>query len=185
MRPCTETTPLVGFVIPATTFNAVLLPDPFRPMTPYVAPFGTANDTSVSAGNVSFGCSSRRMLRCKSALLSVANCLPPYLRYTFETCESSIAGVTRRGLPGTTKDTKKYTKNAKKKTTETRRHGERQLEKAHNPWRTRRGDRRRRHSAPRTSAGLAGRSVRPRRATETQRLGVVRVAFPSFFVGEP
>ena len=31
------------------------------------------NDTSVSAGNVSLGCRSRRMLRCSSALLSVAN----------------------------------------------------------------------------------------------------------------
>src|SRR3982751_3629876 len=92
------------------------------------------------------------MLRCSSALLSVANCLPPYLRYTFETCESSIAGVTVRGLPGTTKNTKKdakNAKNAKKKTTETRRHGERQLEKAQNPWRTRGGDTRRRRSARR------------------------------------
>ena len=29
-RPC----PVVGFVMPATSLSAVLLPDPFRPMTP-------------------------------------------------------------------------------------------------------------------------------------------------------
>ena len=40
-------------------------------------PFGTLNDTSVSAGNVSLGRRSRRMLRCSSALLSVENCRPP------------------------------------------------------------------------------------------------------------
>ena len=34
MRPCTRTVPLVGLVIPATSFSAVLLPDPFRPTTP-------------------------------------------------------------------------------------------------------------------------------------------------------
>ena len=33
--------------MPATSFSAVLLPDPLRPMTPKVIPFGTANDTSV------------------------------------------------------------------------------------------------------------------------------------------
>ena len=36
-----------------------------------------ANDTAESAGNVSLGRSSRRMLRCSSALLSVANWRPP------------------------------------------------------------------------------------------------------------
>ena len=77
MRPSTRTVPLVGFVMPATSLSAVLLPDPFRPMTPKVDPFGTLNDTSVSAGNISFGCRSRRMLRCSSALFSVANCRPP------------------------------------------------------------------------------------------------------------
>ena len=34
MRPSTRTVPLVGLVMPATSFSAVLLPDPFRPMTP-------------------------------------------------------------------------------------------------------------------------------------------------------
>ena len=34
MRPSTRTTPPVGFVMPATSFSAVLLPDPFLPMTP-------------------------------------------------------------------------------------------------------------------------------------------------------
>ena len=53
--PSTCTVPIVGFVMPATSFSAVLLPDPFRPMTPNVAPFGTLKDTSVSAGNVSPG----------------------------------------------------------------------------------------------------------------------------------
>ena len=32
------TVPLVGFVMPATSFSAVLLPDPLRPMTPSVCP---------------------------------------------------------------------------------------------------------------------------------------------------
>ena len=40
-------------------------------------PRGTLNDTSDSAGNVSLGFRSRRMLRCSSALLSVANWRPP------------------------------------------------------------------------------------------------------------
>jgi hypothetical protein len=34
MRPSTVTVPLVGLVMPATSFSAVLLPDPLRPMTP-------------------------------------------------------------------------------------------------------------------------------------------------------
>ena len=34
MRPSTFTVPVVGFVMPATSFNAVLLPDPLRPMIP-------------------------------------------------------------------------------------------------------------------------------------------------------
>ena len=74
--PTTSTGPFVGFVIPATSFSAVLLPEPFRPITPKVDPFGTVKDTSVRAGNVSLGCRSRRMLRWSSALLSVANCRP-------------------------------------------------------------------------------------------------------------
>ena len=77
IRPSTFTVPLVGFVMPATSFSAVLLPDPLRPMTPYVEPFGTLNDTSLQRGEVSLGCRSRRMLRCSSALLSVENCRPP------------------------------------------------------------------------------------------------------------
>ncbi len=77
MRPSTFTVPLVGFVMPATSLSAVLLPEPLRPMTPNVEPFGTMNETSVSAGNVSLGCRSRRMLRWNSALFSVENCRPP------------------------------------------------------------------------------------------------------------
>ena len=34
--------PVVGFVIPATSFSAVLLPEPLRPITPKVEPFGTS-----------------------------------------------------------------------------------------------------------------------------------------------
>ena len=34
MRPLTRTVPVVGFVMPATSFNAVLLPEPLRPMIP-------------------------------------------------------------------------------------------------------------------------------------------------------
>ena len=34
IRPCTVTVPVVGLVMPATSFSAVLLPEPFRPMTP-------------------------------------------------------------------------------------------------------------------------------------------------------
>ena len=34
MRPCTVTVPLVGFVMPATSLSAVLLPEPLRPITP-------------------------------------------------------------------------------------------------------------------------------------------------------
>ena len=45
--------------------------------TAKVDPFGTVNDTLVSAGKVSLGCRSRRMLRCSSALLSVENWRPP------------------------------------------------------------------------------------------------------------
>ena len=63
IRPSTLTRPLVGLVMPATSFSAVLLPDPLRPMTPNVEPLGTVNETSVRAGNVSLGCRSRRMLR--------------------------------------------------------------------------------------------------------------------------
>ena len=35
MRPCDRAPcPLVGLVMPATSFSAVLLPEPFRPITP-------------------------------------------------------------------------------------------------------------------------------------------------------
>ena len=40
-RPCTRTSPCVGFVMPATSLSKVLLPDPLRPMTPKVPPFAT------------------------------------------------------------------------------------------------------------------------------------------------
>ena len=46
MRPRTVTVPDVGFVIPATSFNAVLLPDPLRPITPIVLP-GAADERDV------------------------------------------------------------------------------------------------------------------------------------------
>ena len=80
MRPSTLTLPLVGLVMPATSLRAVLLPEPFRPITPNVEPFATLNDTFLRAGKVSLGWRSLRMLRCRSALLSVANCRPPYRR---------------------------------------------------------------------------------------------------------
>ena len=41
IRPSTRTLPLVGLVMPATSFSAVLLPEPLRPITPKVEPFGT------------------------------------------------------------------------------------------------------------------------------------------------
>ena len=39
--------PVVGFVIPATSLSIVLLPEPFRPITPSVRPAGTVKDTSL------------------------------------------------------------------------------------------------------------------------------------------
>jgi hypothetical protein len=74
-RPFTFTVPIVGFVMPATSFSSVLLPDPFRPMTPSVCPRGTDSVTSFRAVNVSSGRRFRTRLRESSALLSVANCL--------------------------------------------------------------------------------------------------------------
>ena len=41
--------PAVGLVMPATSFSAVLLPDPLRPMTPIVLPGAAENDTSLRA----------------------------------------------------------------------------------------------------------------------------------------
>ena len=55
MRPCTSTVPVVGLVMPATSLSSVLLPEPFRPMTPSVRPAGSVNDTSFTAENVSSG----------------------------------------------------------------------------------------------------------------------------------
>ncbi len=80
MRPCTDTAPIVGFVMPATSFNAVLLPEPLRPTSPKVLPAGTRKEKFESAVNVSSGLSSPRMLRFVNALLSVANWRLPYRR---------------------------------------------------------------------------------------------------------
>ena len=81
MRPSTGTVPVVGFVMPATTFSAVLLPDPFRPTMPKVQPVGTVNDTPLSAWNVSSGFRSLTSVPDRIALLSVANCFRrAYLR---------------------------------------------------------------------------------------------------------
>ena len=43
------TVPVVGLVMPATTFSAVLLPDPLRPTMPKVQPGLTLNDTPCRA----------------------------------------------------------------------------------------------------------------------------------------
>jgi hypothetical protein len=74
IRPFTRTVPDVGFVMPATSFSIVLLPDPFRPITPSVRPRGTVNVTSSTAWKVSSGLRSRTRLRDSSALFRVANC---------------------------------------------------------------------------------------------------------------
>ena len=74
MRPLTLTVPAVGFVMPATSFSSVLLPDPFRPMTPSVRPLGTVKLTPCTAANVSSGRRLRIRLRESSALFSVENC---------------------------------------------------------------------------------------------------------------
>jgi hypothetical protein len=70
----TVTVPLVGLLMPATSFSKVLLPEPFRPITPSVCPRGTLTVTLLSAVNVSSGCRSRTRLRDNSALFRVANC---------------------------------------------------------------------------------------------------------------
>ena len=81
MRPCTATVPVVGFVMPATTFSAVLLPDPLRPTMPKVQPGRTLNDTPRSAWNVSSGFRSPTSVPERIALFSVANCFRrAYLR---------------------------------------------------------------------------------------------------------
>ena len=73
MRPCTVTVPVVGLVMPATSFSIVLLPEPFLPITPRVRPAGSVKVTSLTAANVSSGSRSRTRLRDSSALFSVAN----------------------------------------------------------------------------------------------------------------
>ena len=75
MRPSTFTVPSDGLVMPATSFSSVLLPEPLRPMTPSVRPFGTVRLMSFSAVNVSSGFRFLIRLRDSSALFSVANCL--------------------------------------------------------------------------------------------------------------
>ena len=72
-RPRTAIRPVVGRVMPATHLSIVLLPDPLRPMIPYVQPAGTEKLTPLSAWNVSSGLRSRMRLPETSALLSVAN----------------------------------------------------------------------------------------------------------------
>ena len=75
IRPFTLTVPVVGLVMPATSFSIVLLPEPLRPMTPSVRPAGTVKVTSLHAPRTSRpGCRSRTRLRDSSALFSVANC---------------------------------------------------------------------------------------------------------------
>jgi hypothetical protein len=64
-------------VIPATSFRAVLLPDPFRPTIPYVCPGATRNESPSTARNVSRGLRSAITLRCRRALFNVENCRPP------------------------------------------------------------------------------------------------------------
>ena len=61
--------------MPATSLSSVLLPEPLRPMTPSVRPFGTVRLMSFSAVNVSSGRRFLIRLRVSSALFSVANCL--------------------------------------------------------------------------------------------------------------
>jgi hypothetical protein len=41
----------VGLPMPAISFSIVLLPDPFRPMSPNVRPASTSKDTSFSASS--------------------------------------------------------------------------------------------------------------------------------------
>ena len=67
------TVPLVGLVIPATSFSSVLLPDPFLPITPSVRPCGSVNERR-SAPRTSPPARVAIRLRDRSALLSVANC---------------------------------------------------------------------------------------------------------------
>ena len=94
-RPPTRTWPLVGLVMPATSFSRVLFPEPLRPMMPQVVPASTVNDTSSKARNDSLGLRCRTRLPVSSALFRVANRRSyPYLRYTFETCSSVIADDT-------------------------------------------------------------------------------------------
>ena len=77
IRPFTFTSPLVGFVMPATSFSAVLLPDPLRPITPNVDPVGTVKERSFTAAKLSAGARSRITLLRSRALFSVEKCRPP------------------------------------------------------------------------------------------------------------
>ena len=80
--------------MPATTFSAVLFPDPFLPTMPNVQPGRTANDTPLSAWNVSSGFRSLTRVPERIALLSVANCFRrEYLRYVFVTSVTSMAFI--------------------------------------------------------------------------------------------
>ena len=72
-RPATRTSPRVGRAMPATSFSRVLFPDPFRPMTPHVAPAATVNDTWSSAWKDSAGRRCRTRLPVSRALFRVAN----------------------------------------------------------------------------------------------------------------
>ena len=93
IRPRTCSVPVVGLVIPATSFSSVLLPEPFLPMRPIVLPGATSNDTPSTARSTSRGSSSLARLPLSSALLSVENCRRyAYRRYSFVTSRSAIAG---------------------------------------------------------------------------------------------
>lgn len=53
IRPETSTWPLVGCKMPPMTLSSVLLPEPFRPISPTVTPLSTVNETSFRAQNFS------------------------------------------------------------------------------------------------------------------------------------
>ena len=87
--------------MPATTFSAVLLPDPLRPMMPNVQPGFTLNDTPRRAWNVSSGFRSPMRVPERMALFSVANCFRrAYLRYVLVTSTTSMAFISEPGTRG-------------------------------------------------------------------------------------
>ena len=49
MRPSARTRPAVGLMIPAISRSSVVLPEPFRPMSPTASPRATSTETSRSA----------------------------------------------------------------------------------------------------------------------------------------